>query len=226
MLKGTANNVDDRLRARGATASLYGEPLENDKDGKDVYVENEELKEEIQKLAGQIQYVKIVGMLMDNHHLKPKKDGYFSKENFFKHIEKDRKKREKDGRALSGNSNILFTVSSGYATQYKFSQFRRHFQDLLSSPLRCSNCGHSQSCNEDEAMNGSRLSVQNVHAIQRAHSIGSSSKAELTIQHRLLQHRLTLPSSLRRSTKKPPQPDAPVQVTLQSTEDGLVHNLN
>ena len=42
---------------------------------------------EIQKLAGQIQYVKVVGMLMDNHHIKnPKKDGYFSKENFVKNM--------------------------------------------------------------------------------------------------------------------------------------------
>ena len=38
------------------------------------------LQEEIQKLAGQIQYLKIVGMLTENRHIKPKKDGYFSKE--------------------------------------------------------------------------------------------------------------------------------------------------
>ena len=45
------------------------------------------LQEEIQKLAGQIQYLKIVGMLMENRHIKPKKDGYFSKENCSKHFQ-------------------------------------------------------------------------------------------------------------------------------------------
>ena len=44
-------------------------------------------QEEIQKLAGQIQYLKIVGMLMENRHIKPKKDGYFSKENCSKHFQ-------------------------------------------------------------------------------------------------------------------------------------------
>jgi len=36
-------------------------------------------QEEIQKLAGQVQYVKIVGMLMENRHIREKKDGYFSR---------------------------------------------------------------------------------------------------------------------------------------------------
>ena len=67
------------------TVSLYGEPF-NPGEDKDLYVENEELKEEIQKLASQIQYVKIVGMMMENHHLKSKKEGYFSKENFTKNF--------------------------------------------------------------------------------------------------------------------------------------------
>merc|ERR1711878_203631 len=43
-------------------------------------------QEEIQKLAGQIEYLKIVGMLSENPHIKPKKDGYFSKENCSKHF--------------------------------------------------------------------------------------------------------------------------------------------
>ena len=47
---GTADEVDDRLRARGATVSMYGEALGTADNGdgqkqKDVYVENEELKE-------------------------------------------------------------------------------------------------------------------------------------------------------------------------------------
>ena len=47
---GTADEVDDRFRARGATVSMYGEALGTADNGdgqkqKDVYVENEELKE-------------------------------------------------------------------------------------------------------------------------------------------------------------------------------------
>ena len=121
--------MDDRLRARGVTVSMYGEPLENGREvTKDVYAENEELKEEIQKLAGQIQYVKIVGMLMDNHHIKePKRDGYFSRETFTKSIlentthycstcsaviKKDRRKR---GGRSSIISNSIFSVCHQFA---------------------------------------------------------------------------------------------------------------
>ena len=73
-------------------------------DQRDIYIENEELKvwiafghgfcqlsficllfqEEIQKLAGQVQYLKIVGMLTENRHLKNKQEGYFSKEHYNK----------------------------------------------------------------------------------------------------------------------------------------------
>lgn len=87
VLRGTANELDDRIRARGNAASMIEVPLEKDGAQKDVYAENEELKEEIQKLAGQIQYLKIVGMLMENRHIKPKRDGYFSKENCSKHLQ-------------------------------------------------------------------------------------------------------------------------------------------
>jgi len=87
LARGTANELDDRIRARGNAASMIEVPLERNATQKDVYVENEELKEEIQKLAGQIQYLKIVGMLMENRHIKPKKDGYFSKENCSKHFQ-------------------------------------------------------------------------------------------------------------------------------------------
>lgn len=86
VLRGTANEFDDRIRARGNAASMIEVPLEKEASQKDVFVENEELKEEIQKLAGQIEYLKIVGMLMENRHVKPKKDGYFSKENCSKHF--------------------------------------------------------------------------------------------------------------------------------------------
>lgn len=85
--RGTANELDDRIRARGNAASMIEVPTERDGGQKDVYIENEELKEEIQKLAGQIQYLKIVGMLMENRHIRAKKDGYFSKDNCSKHME-------------------------------------------------------------------------------------------------------------------------------------------
>ncbi|PSN35402.1 putative G-protein coupled receptor, partial [Blattella germanica] len=47
----------------------------------DLYQENEELKEEIQKLAAQIEFMKIVHMEMNNRHLKPKPGGYFNAAN-------------------------------------------------------------------------------------------------------------------------------------------------
>ena len=54
-------------------------------------------------MAGQIQYVKIVGMLMDNHHIKStKKDGYFSKENFAKNF----------GLTLDGNNTAVVSSAT------------------------------------------------------------------------------------------------------------------
>ncbi|GIX71967.1 hypothetical protein CEXT_220221 [Caerostris extrusa] len=44
----------------------------------DLYQENEELKEEVQKLASQIEFMKIVHMEVNNRHLKPKHGGFFS----------------------------------------------------------------------------------------------------------------------------------------------------
>ena len=49
-------------------------------------------QEEIQKLAGQIEYLKIVGMLIENPHIRSKKDGYFSKENCTKQLNQSLKK--------------------------------------------------------------------------------------------------------------------------------------
>ncbi|RXG51268.1 putative G-protein coupled receptor [Armadillidium vulgare] len=40
-----------------------------------------DLKEEIQKLAAQIEFMKIVHMEMNNRHLKPKPGGYFTEKN-------------------------------------------------------------------------------------------------------------------------------------------------
>ncbi|TRY80523.1 hypothetical protein TCAL_12818 [Tigriopus californicus] len=80
--KGTANDLDDQLRAKGNSACMFSIPVEDQHDEpKDLSLENEELKEEIQKLASQIQYLRIVGMLTANFHIKNKKEGYFSEEN-------------------------------------------------------------------------------------------------------------------------------------------------
>lgn len=43
MYKGTANDMDDQVRARGATASIVGEPFGTNED-KDMFLENQELK--------------------------------------------------------------------------------------------------------------------------------------------------------------------------------------
>ena len=44
LASGTANELDDRIRARGNAASMIEVPLERNATQKDVYVENEELK--------------------------------------------------------------------------------------------------------------------------------------------------------------------------------------
>lgn len=85
VFKGTANDLDDQLRAKGNSACMFSIPVEDQHDEpKDLSSENEELKEEIQKLASQIQYLRIVGMLTANFHIKNKKEGYFSEENAVK----------------------------------------------------------------------------------------------------------------------------------------------
>ncbi|GIY66314.1 hypothetical protein CDAR_457871 [Caerostris darwini] len=79
VIKGQGDVWDNRARARGVTASfslngvgpVYEEP-------QDLYQENEELKEEVQKLASQIEFMKIVHMEVNNRHLKPKHGGFFS----------------------------------------------------------------------------------------------------------------------------------------------------
>uniref|UniRef100_T1J8C6 G-protein coupled receptors family 3 profile domain-containing protein n=1 Tax=Strigamia maritima TaxID=126957 RepID=T1J8C6_STRMM len=79
VLKGQGDVYDSRARARGVTASfsLNGIGLMHE-EPTDLYQENEELKEEIQKLAAQIEFMKIVHMEMNNRHLKPKAGGYFN----------------------------------------------------------------------------------------------------------------------------------------------------
>ncbi|CAH1399614.1 unnamed protein product [Nezara viridula] len=79
VIRGQGDQWDKRARARAVTASfsLNGIGLVAD-ETTDLYQENEELKEEIQKLAGQIEFMKIVSMEVNNRHVKPKPGGYFS----------------------------------------------------------------------------------------------------------------------------------------------------
>uniref|UniRef100_A0A0P5ZVZ6 G-protein coupled receptor n=1 Tax=Daphnia magna TaxID=35525 RepID=A0A0P5ZVZ6_9CRUS len=64
----------------GMTENLEnsGNPPEPDDQPVDLYRENEELKEQLQKLAGHMEFMKIVHMGVNNPHLKPKPGGYFS----------------------------------------------------------------------------------------------------------------------------------------------------
>ncbi|XP_050476291.1 probable G-protein coupled receptor CG31760 isoform X5 [Bombus flavifrons] len=79
VLRGQGDQWDSRARARGVTASfsLNGIGLVPE-EATDLHQENEELKEEIQKLAAQIEFMKIVHMEMYNRHIKPKAGGYFT----------------------------------------------------------------------------------------------------------------------------------------------------
>ncbi|KAF5291543.1 hypothetical protein FQR65_LT01856 [Abscondita terminalis] len=79
VLRGQGDQWDNRARSRGVTASfsLNGIGLVPE-EAPDLYQENEELKEEIQKLAAQIEFMKIVHMEVNNRHVKPKSGSYFS----------------------------------------------------------------------------------------------------------------------------------------------------
>ncbi|XP_050311439.1 probable G-protein coupled receptor CG31760 isoform X2 [Anthonomus grandis grandis] len=79
VLSGQGDQWDNRARSRGVTASfsLNGIGLVPE-DTPDLFQENEELKEEIQKLAAQIEFMKIVHMEINNRHVKPKAGGYFT----------------------------------------------------------------------------------------------------------------------------------------------------
>ncbi|XP_048479925.1 probable G-protein coupled receptor CG31760 isoform X1 [Plutella xylostella] len=77
VLRGTGDTWDSGARARGAASSLNGIGLVPDEPA-DLYQENEELKEEVQKLAAQIEFMKIVQMEMHNRHLRPRPGSYFA----------------------------------------------------------------------------------------------------------------------------------------------------
>ncbi|XP_030246946.1 probable G-protein coupled receptor CG31760 [Drosophila navojoa] len=79
VLKGQGDKWDQKAKVRSITASfsLNGVGLVPE-ESPDLYQENEELKEQIQKLAHQIEFMKTVHMQMNNRHLKPKPGGYFT----------------------------------------------------------------------------------------------------------------------------------------------------
>ncbi|SPP79222.1 blast:Probable G-protein coupled receptor CG31760 [Drosophila guanche] len=79
VFKGQGDKWDQKAKVRSITASfsLNGVGLVAE-ESPDLYQENEELKEQIQKLAHQIEFMKTVHMQMNNRHLKPKPGGYFT----------------------------------------------------------------------------------------------------------------------------------------------------
>lgn len=76
VIKGQGDSWDNRVRARGVTASfsINGVGLVHE-ETTDLYQENEELKEEIQKLASQVEIMKICQMEFKNRHLSKSKHG-------------------------------------------------------------------------------------------------------------------------------------------------------
>ncbi|RWS12060.1 putative G-protein coupled receptor CG31760-like protein [Dinothrombium tinctorium] len=76
VIKGQGDSWDNRVRARGVNASfsLNGVGLVYE-ETTDLYQENEELKEEIHKLATQIELMKLMQMEINNRHLKTKHSG-------------------------------------------------------------------------------------------------------------------------------------------------------
>lgn len=76
VIKGQGDAWDNRVRARGVAASfsLNGVGLVHE-ETTDLYQENEELKEEIQKLASQMEIMKICQMEFKNRHLPKAKCG-------------------------------------------------------------------------------------------------------------------------------------------------------
>ncbi|KAI9583866.1 hypothetical protein GQX74_010201 [Glossina fuscipes] len=79
VFKGQGDKWDQKAKVRSITASfsLNGVGLVPE-ESPDLYQENEELKEQIQKLAHQIEFMKTVHMQINNRHLKPKPGGYFT----------------------------------------------------------------------------------------------------------------------------------------------------
>ena len=56
---GTGNDMDDNVRARGANASIVGEPFDTN-ETKDLFLENQELKVIINYLGGKNEKIYII----------------------------------------------------------------------------------------------------------------------------------------------------------------------
>lgn len=69
IIKGQGDLWDTQIRARGIAASFSNGGVGNYEETTDLYQENEELKEEIQKLAAQLEIMKICQMQFKNRHL-------------------------------------------------------------------------------------------------------------------------------------------------------------
>ncbi|XP_022237695.1 probable G-protein coupled receptor CG31760 [Limulus polyphemus] len=82
VVKGQGDTWDNRARARGVTASfsLNGVGLVHE-ETTDLFQENEELKEEVQKLAAQLEFMRIAHVEMNNRHLKSKYGSFFKQSN-------------------------------------------------------------------------------------------------------------------------------------------------
>ncbi|XP_023347925.1 probable G-protein coupled receptor CG31760 [Eurytemora carolleeae] len=77
VIRGKGNDSGESGRG---TTSIVGVPYHKN-DQMDLYQENEELKEEVQKLAAKVEFFKILGMMADNRHLTPgKQSTYFPQE--------------------------------------------------------------------------------------------------------------------------------------------------
>ncbi|KAH9390281.1 G-protein coupled receptor [Tyrophagus putrescentiae] len=69
IIKGQGDLWDTQVRARGIAASFSNGGVGMAEETTDLYQENEELKEEIQKLAAQLEIMKICQMQFKNRHL-------------------------------------------------------------------------------------------------------------------------------------------------------------
>ncbi|XP_052867497.1 probable G-protein coupled receptor CG31760 [Anopheles cruzii] len=133
ILRGQGDQWDQRARKRGITASfsLNGIGLVPEETA-DLYQENEELKEEIQKLAAQIEFMKIVHMEMNNRHLKPKPGGYFTMKSPL-------------GKSFGGGSGGL--TGSGGSHKHKQQQQQQPKDDSLKEHSGVTEDGHSGGTN-------------------------------------------------------------------------------
>merc|ERR1719445_2506774 len=76
IIAGTGDDAGDKHK-RWQLTSMVGVPI-NSANQMDVYQENEELKEELQKLAAKVEFYKIVGMISTNQHIKPTRNAHFA----------------------------------------------------------------------------------------------------------------------------------------------------